>query len=119
MEIWEERYTDEKYGLEPPVSFRHFSRLLMKSDRNLRKFAEELVYEQIADEKKRAVMKGEKYKKPTEKQIQQGLKKSIVQLQPIQPNTNTKYASMLMIIILKNYILKAKKKRLLNGNLSS
>ena len=41
MEIWEERYNDEKYGLETPVSFRHFSRLLMKNDRNLRKFAEE------------------------------------------------------------------------------
>ena len=75
MEIWEERYYDEKYGLEPPVSFRHFSRLLMKNDRNLRKFAEELVYEQIADEKKRALMKGEEYKKPTEKQIETRIRK--------------------------------------------
>ena len=75
MEIWEERYYDEKYGLEPPVSFRHFSRLLMKNDRNLRKFAEELVYEQIADEKKRALMKGEEYKKSTEKQIETRIRK--------------------------------------------
>lgn len=75
MEIWEERYNDEKYGLETPVSFRHFSRLLMKNDRNLRKFAEELVYEQIADEKKEALLKQKEYKNPTEKQIESRIKK--------------------------------------------
>ena len=47
MEIWEERYLDEKYGLETPVSFKHFSRLLMKNDRNLKKFAEELVMNKL------------------------------------------------------------------------
>ena len=49
----------------------------MKNDRNLRKFAEELVYEQIANEKKRALMKSEEYKKPTEKQIETRIKKEI------------------------------------------
>ena len=82
MEIWEERFYDEKYGLEPPVSFRHFSRLLIKNDRNLRKFAEELVYEQISEEKKEAVMKNQQYKKPTEKQIQTRIKNNqLLQIQ--------------------------------------
>ena len=75
MEIWEERFYDEKYGLEPPVSFRHFSRLLMKNDRNLRKFAEELIYEKLEEEKKQAILKQETYKKPTPEQIESRIKK--------------------------------------------
>ena len=75
MEIWEERFYDEKYGLEPPVSFRHFSRLLMKNDRNLRKFAEELIYEKLEEEKKQAILKQETYKKPTPEQIESRVKK--------------------------------------------
>ena len=75
MEIWEERFYDEKYGLEPPVSFRHFSRLLMKNDRNLRKFAEELIYEKLEEEKKQAILKQETCKKPTPEKIESRIKK--------------------------------------------
>lgn len=65
--LWEERYEDEKYGLEPLASFRLFNRLLLKVDRTMTIFAEELVYEKI-DEQSESNRRD--YEPPTKEEIE-------------------------------------------------
>ena len=52
MNIWEERYTDERYGLEQKSSFRYFQKYLQqKYPRSIKKLAEELA-EELAERKR-------------------------------------------------------------------
>ena len=52
MEIWEERYCDEKYGLEQKSSFKYFQIYLQQPyPRSIKKLSEDLA-EQLADRKR-------------------------------------------------------------------
>ena len=52
MNIWEERYTDEKWGLERPASFRYFQKYLdLPYPRSVEKLAEQLA-EEMAEAKR-------------------------------------------------------------------
>ena len=76
MNIWEERYTSEKYGLEPPSSYKTFKRLLNDKtlNRNLQKLAEQLVYEKIENDKQHSKKIQKEYKKLNQKEIDKKIK---------------------------------------------
>ena len=72
-EIWEERYDDEKYGLEHDASWRIFNRMLSEFDRSHITVARKLILEDIAREKECFMRdpntNNDDYKPPSEEEI--------------------------------------------------
>ena len=62
VEIWEEKYYSEKYGLETDASFRYFQRIIteFKPPFNLRICAETFIKEEL-DRKNILILTNEKY----------------------------------------------------------
>lgn len=72
MEIWEEKYESEKYGLESDASFLMFNRILGETNRSYPAIATKIVYEELQKEKEEFELKNpnEDYQPPSEKQRQ-------------------------------------------------
>ena len=75
MEIWQEKYTSDKYGEEIDASFQLFNRLLGEPNRNYKVVATKIVYEELRAEKETFELThpNEDYESPSE----EGIKKRI------------------------------------------
>lgn len=71
MEIWEEKYESEEYGLETDGSFKLFSRMLGETNRDNKVVATKLAYESFQAEKEAFLIQNpnKEYKPPTEEEI--------------------------------------------------
>ncbi len=76
MEIWEEKYESEKYGMETTPSFKLFNRMLAEPNRNYNTLAKKLAYEQLQAEKEDFLISNpnDEYEPPSEEEIEKRIK---------------------------------------------
>ena len=76
MEIWEKKYTSEKYGEEPDASFKLFNRVLGETPRDAKTIAKKLIYEELQAERKDFELYNpdKEYEPPSDEEIKKRIK---------------------------------------------
>ena len=92
MEIWEEKYESEKYGLEHDAAFKLFNRMLGEPSRNVSLVAKKIIYEQLQAEKEDfiATHPNEEYKPPSDDAIRARISRKRKEMYAYSSNFNWK-----------------------------